>query len=249
MDQRANPLLTLPGAIIIGCAIIAIAIIWTNKPAAPSDSSAIGELKPSTEINLAPVTAADHILGNPNAPIIIVEYSDSSCPFCKIFHPTMKRIMDEYGASGDVAWVYRHFPLDKADENGFILHPNAGKEAEAMECAAKIGGNEKFWAYTNRLYEVTPSVTQATPGGLDQKQLPVIASDVGLDVSSFNECLSSGQFKSKVEAQYIDGLNAGVSGTPYSVILSPTGGKIPLMGAQPYATVKASIEALLADKK
>jgi protein-disulfide isomerase len=247
METRTNPLLTIPGAIIIGCAIIALAIIWTNKPAT-SGTAAVGAL-PQPEITLAKVTAADHILGNPNAKIKIVEYSDPSCPYCKLFHPTMERIISEYGPSGDVAWIYRHFPLDIADAEGRVLHPNANHEGQATECAASLGGNEKFWQYLSKLYEITPSVTGQTPDGLDQKQLPIIAAGVGIDVKAFNECLGSGKFRDKVAAGYVEGLNAGVTGTPASFIVTPTGSIIPIMGAQPYATVKAAIDAILTESK
>jgi protein-disulfide isomerase len=237
METRTNPLLTIPGAIIIGCAIIALAIIWTQKPV-PAAPAAAGNINLG-ESNLAPVTKDDHILGNPNAIIKIVEYSDPSCPYCKSFHPIMRKVIEEYGPSGKVAWVYRHFPLD--------FHPNANKEGQAMECAAKLGGNEKFWEYTHRLYEVTPAVTQTTPAGLDPRQLPVIASEVGLNVGAFTECLASDQFRSKVDAGLVDGQNAGVTGTPYSIILTPSGGKIPIMGAEQYATLKSTIDTLLAE--
>ena len=78
----------------------------------------------------------------------VVEFSDLECPFCKRFHATMQQTVAAYG--GQVAWVYRHFPIDQ-------LHSKAPKEAEATECAAELGGNDKFWAYTNRLMEVTPA--------------------------------------------------------------------------------------------
>ena len=245
MHSSKAPIITLPGAIIIAGAIIVVAFIWVNRtPTSPHATQIpVGSMP---ELNMRPVTVNDHILGNPNAKIKIVEYSDPSCPYCKVFHPTMRKIMDEYGASGKVAWVYRHFPFDKPDENGRILHINAGHEAQAMECAASLGGNEKFWAFVNHFYDVTPSVTPQTPNGLDQKKLPTLAKDVGLDPVSFNECLSSGQFKDKVEADYIDGINAGISGTPYSIIITPSGNKVPISGAQPYLTVKTAIDALLA---
>lgn len=195
---------------------------------------------------MAPITSADHILGNPEAQITIVEYSDPSCPYCKMFHPTMKKVIDEYGPTGKVAWVYRSFPLDKADSQGRILHPNAGTQAQAQECAAALGGNNAFWKYTDRLYEVVQSDQGIT---LENSELPVIAKYAGLDTINFNECLSSGRFKDKVEKSYLDGINAGVSGTPYSVIITPSGSKIPLVGAQSYATLKQTIEALLTDSK
>jgi len=107
---------------------------------------------------------ADNALAN--APVKIVEFSDTECPFCKRFHTTMQQVVKD--SNGQVAWVYRHFPLDQ-------LHSKARKEAEATECAAELGGNEKFWAYLNRLMEVTPA-----NDGLDLAELPVIAAYVGL---------------------------------------------------------------------
>lgn len=232
-------------AIIIAGALIAIAIIWVKKPA----TTPISEDRPRAEVSLPDVTPADHILGNPQAEIKIVEYSDTSCPFCKTFNETMVKIMNEYGSGGKVAWVYRHFPIDKPGtrSDGGILHPNAGHEAQALECAASLGGNEKFWAYEKRLYDITPSVTATSPNGLDQKLLPEIAEYVGLDKTLFGECLASGQFKDKVEADYVEGVNAGISGTPYSVIMTSSGQDIPILGAQPYETVKSVIEALIAE--
>jgi protein-disulfide isomerase len=94
--------------------------------------------------NLKPVTAADHIRGDINAPVKIVEFSDIDCPFCKRFHSTMQEVMKTYGDSGKVAWVYRHFPLTQ-------LHPDAANKAEASECVAELGGNDKFWAFVDGL--------------------------------------------------------------------------------------------------
>jgi len=140
---------------------------------------------------------------------------------------------------------YRHYPLDKPDQNGRILHPNAGTEAQALECANFLGGNDKFWAFEKRLYEVTPSVTALTPKGLDPKELPKIAKYVGLEEAAFSDCLSSDQFKNKVESDFTDGVDAGISGTPYSVVFTPSGSKIPIEGAQPYETVKKVLDTLL----
>lgn len=243
MDPKPHPALTLPGAIIIAATLIAVAIVYVKKPVTQVATNAAPTI---AEISMSPVTSADHILGNPDAPVKIVEYSDPSCPYCKIFHPTMQKIMTDYGPSGKVAWVYRSFPLDKPNAQGQVLHPNAGHEAQAQECAASLGGNDAFWKFTNRLYDIT----QSDKGlGLDQKELPNIASFAGIDVTKFNDCLSSGKFKNKVEKSYLDGINVGVTGTPYSVILTPSGSKIPLEGAQQYSTIKTAIDALLSDTK
>ena len=160
----------------------------------------------------------------------------------------MTRIMDTYGPGGKVAWIYRSFPMDKPGtrEDGGILHPNAGHESQAFECAALLGGNSVFWAYEKKFYETTPSVTSQSPSGLDQKQLPVIAKAVGLDPVAFNDCLASDQFKNKIDQEYLDATNAGISGTPYSILITPTGTKIPIPGYVNYATIKQAIDTLIA---
>lgn len=250
MEKNPNSFLSLPGAIIIAGTIIAIAIIYTTrKPApvtAPTPAAQANVGAQLAQISMRTIDKNDHILGDPNAPVKIVEYSDPSCPYCKVFNATMVQVMDTYGASGKVAWVYRSFPLDKPTANGQILHPNAGRESQALECAAYVGGNEKFWAYQKRLYTVTPAVTPQSPKGLDPSQLPEIAKYVGIDTVAFNDCLSSGRFKEKVEADYLDGVNAGVTGTPYSIIITPSGNKIPVEGIRSFATFKGTIDALLA---
>ncbi len=273
MDQRQGSALTIPGAIIIAAAIIAVALIYVFKPAqAPALTTQNVQQPQRIEITLTPITASDHILGNPNAAVRIVEFSDPSCPFCKTFHPTMKKLIEEYGPTGNVAWVYRAFPLDKPDAQGRILHPNAGRESQAFECAAALGGNGAFWKYVHRLYEITPSDQGKS---LDQKLLPDIAQFAGLDAVSFNECLTSGRFKEKIEKQYLDGINAGVSGTPTSifvlskpapksldviiadlqvqmgvpVIMSTDRLRIVMSGAVPESALKAILEPLLMEVK
>lgn len=242
MEPR-HPALTVPGAIIIAAAIMAIAIIYVFHPA-----KAVQPASPSvgvSQITMRAVSSSDHILGNPNAPIKIVEYSDASCPFCKMFNPIMSQIMDEYGSSGNVAWVYRDFPLDQPDQDGNVLHPNAGREAQALECAAVLGGNDKFWAYEKEWYTNIPEDGADRSTTDDMTQITQTASDVGLDAKAFSNCLSSGQTKDAVQKDYLDGINAGASGTPYSIIVTQDGGKIPLVGAQSYTTVKAAIDTLL----
>jgi protein-disulfide isomerase len=187
---------------------------------------------------MQPVTSADHILGSISAPVKIVEYSDTECPFCKRFHNTLNEIMADaaYGKAGKVAWVYRNFPLAS-------LHSRSPKEAEALECAGDQGGSEKFWAYMNRLMEVTP-----TNNGLDPAQLPVIAQFIGIDAAKFDSCLSSGKFTAKVNASVQAAAATGGQGTPWSIVVGPSGKKYPLSGAQSVQAVKAMIDKAIADR-
>lgn len=120
------------------------------------ESALKGDKGVKDKIALDPVTEKDHISGNPQAELMLVEYSDPECPFCKRFHETMMQVMKEYGTQGKVAWIYRHFPLD-------AIHSKARKEAEAIECAGELGGNDKLWAYLNKLEEITPANNQLDP--------------------------------------------------------------------------------------
>lgn len=223
--------IVVPLAIIIAGVLIAGAIYYGDK----KDGNTTSKKDEQKEINIRPVESTDHILGNPDASIVIVEYSDTECPYCKNFHSTMNKIVSEFGKDGKVAWVYRHYPIDQ-------LHDKSRKEAEATECAAELGGNEKFWQYINLLYEKTPSNNK-----LDPSVLPQIATTIGLDKIAFQTCLNSGKYKDKVERDYQDLTNSGVDkeeiGTPYNVIIVKGGGKIPMAGALPYASVKSAIES------
>lgn len=237
----------VPAAIIVAGLMIAGAIIYSNgvarrpQPAGGVAAPSAAPIPGSDAIDkVRPVTAEDHILGNPDAAVKIIEFSDLECPFCKRFHPTLQRIIDEYGKQGEVAWVYRHFPLDQ-------LHSQARKEAQASECAAELGGNEKFWAYVDRLFEVTPSNNL-----LDLKQLPQIAADVGLNRAAFERCLEGdsrgGKYADHIEADYQDAVASGGVGTPWTVVIAPNGKKFPINGAQPYERVKSVVEQALKEK-
>lgn len=233
--------LAMPIAVVIAGVIIAGAVIYSggkaptagtaNQPQQQQVAQQTGDLEQMT-----PVTSKDHIRGDINAPVKIVEYSDTECPFCKRFHTTMKEVIDTYGKDGKVAWVYRHFPLDQ-------LHSKARKEAVAMECANELGGNDKFWEYADRLYEVTPA-----NNGLDLAELPKIAEYVGLDKAKFNTCLASTRYDKHIQDEVENAQATGGNGTPWSIVVGKDGKKYPLSGAQPYASIKQIVEQALQEK-
>ena len=178
----------------------------------------------------------DHIRGDPAAPVALVEYSDFECPFCKRFHPTVKRLVSE--SKGQLKWVYRHFPLDE-------LHPGkARKEAVASECAAELGGNDAFWKFTDRFFELTPSNNRTDVDTV----LPQIASEIGLDKARFASCLTSGRHDRRIAEDAQDAGASGGRGTPWSIVVSKSGKAYPLSGAQPYAAVKQLVELALEKK-
>lgn len=237
--------INVPVAVIIAGALIAAAVYFkAGISGPPSSGTSANQGQPAPAAPEEPVAVignfravdekVDHIRGAQNAKVTLIEYSDTECPFCKRFHPTMQQLTKEY--PNDVRWVYRHFPLD-------ALHSKARKESEATECAGELGGNNKFWAYLDRLFEVTPS-----NDGLDPAELPKIAEFVGLNRVAFEQCLSSGKYAQHVADDLADAESAGGTGTPYSVVLAASGEKFPLEGAQPYAAVKQLVEKALASK-
>lgn len=188
--------------------------------------------EPQTNLDAMPkVTDKDHIRGNKDADIMLVNYSDFECPFCKRFHPTMQQIMKEYG--NKVAWVYRHFPLS--------FHVNAQKEAEATECAAELGGNDIFWKYTDSIYEQTTS--NGTGFALDK--LAPLAKTLGINEAKFKQCLDSGKYAKHVQEDMAGGSAAGVSGTPGTIIIAKNGKKDLIGGALPFEQAKQQIDAII----
>lgn len=233
--------LAVPISIVIAAGLIAGAIYLNGGKAAPvaknTDTSAQVETKPDIE----PVGENDHILGDPNAPIIIVEYSDYDCPYCDIFHETMKKIVAEYGPSSKVAWVFRHFPIPQ-------LHPNAPKISEAAECVAELGGNDAFWKFSDAVFgakivDPEKKIVEFT----DMAKIPGFAKAAGVDEKAFNDCLSSGKYTKFVSDSIVAAQKAGGRGTPYPIIIA--GDQFAaLAGAEPYESVKAQIDALLAQQ-
>lgn len=235
--MEENNKFLIPIAIIIAGALIAWGIATkdnTNDPTTNNNGDVV------SEITYRPVDETDHGLGDPNADIILIEYSDLECPFCKNFHITTKALMEEFGKNGKLALVFRHFPLDQ-------LHSKARKEAIATECAANLGGNEKFWEYLDIIFMTTPS-----NNGFNLEKLPEIAEQIGLDKEKFNTCLEDQLMAERVESYYQDGIKAGVlgtatdpGGTPYSLLVTKDGKVLQIKGAQTYETVKVMIESLL----
>ncbi|MDD5750908.1 MAG: thioredoxin domain-containing protein [Candidatus Peribacteraceae bacterium] len=168
----------------------------------------------------------DHIRGPVSAPVAIIQYSDLECPFCSRAHPTMQQLLEAY--PGQVKWVFRHFPLS--------FHASAQKAAEATECAADQGGDDKFWAMVDIIFEK----------GADTTQLATYAKDLGLNVTTFTTCLDSGKFADKISGMMQGGSKAGIRGTPGHIIVNVKNKKVELVsGAQPLANFKTAIDAVL----
>ena len=159
--------------------------------------------------------------GSFNVPVIIVEFSDFQCPFCRMVQPTLKRLLAKY--EGQVSLAYRDFPLRE-------IHSQAQLAAEASRCAGEQG---KFWEYHDLLF--------ASPNKLDRQGLIEQARSLKLDEGRFDSCLASGKHKAQIEEDVQEGMMVGVSGTPGFFING-----IWLSGAKPEAAFEKIIQAELA---
>jgi protein-disulfide isomerase len=216
----AKQKLSTPAAIILAGFLIMVGIIVSKIPSKPIEGikDQKAAIIDSNVGSMKEVTEDEHILGDlSKAEVLIVEYSDTECPFCKNFHKSIHKEITKYG--NKVAWVYRHFPLDS-------IHPKTRMEARATECVASIGGNDAFWKYIDIIFDKTPA-----NNGLDAKQLPLFAEALGIDKVKFADCFAKTDMDAVVDAQYQDGLNVGVTGTPYTIIITKDGTKIPIRGA------------------
>ena len=165
------------------------------------------------------ITQSDHVRGDFNAPITLVEFSYFECPFCERHYPTMNQIISNY--QGRVRLVYKHFPLS--------FHPNAQKAAESSECASEQG---KFWEYHDKLFTNQPN-------GYSTDKFKQWAVELKLNAKKFNDCLDSGKYASKVQADAQEGAQKGVNGTPATFV----SGQL-VSGAVPYESFKQIIDSL-----
>jgi len=210
LTQNASLYLTKDGELLFPSAID----LSAYEQAAPEEN----ETQVDTEI----VAAEDPILGNPDAKLSIVEYSDFECPFCGKAYWTVKLILDEY--PDDVNLVYMNWPLPPG------THPFAQKAAEAAECANVQG---KFAEYHDMLFE--------NQDALAVEDLKQYAADIELDTDAFNSCLDSGAMADEVLADKEEGTNLGVTGTPTFFI-----GEQKVEGNQKFEDFKVIIDEELA---
>ena len=191
----------------------------TNQPALP--------LKISSENN--------PVIGNPDAPITIIEFSDFQCPFCAKFHmQTLPTIMDEYINKGTVKLVFRDFPIQS-------IHPNAVPASIAAECANEQGKFEqmyhmlfekqKEWSNLETSYAIT---------AFNQ-----YASELQLNEEKFDSCIKNVKYIEEVQKDLNEGRTYGVTGTPGFFIGNEKIGFVELKGAQPFESFKKVINSQL----
>ncbi len=230
MDENQKPERRdrfLPLSIIVAAVLIAGAVIY---------SAGRGELTKETADladsagGLTDLIDDDVILGDPKAPITVVEFGDYQCPFCgKFFSQTEPQLREDYVKTGKAKFVYRDFAF---------LGPESQMAALASQCAAEQG---KFWEYHDKLFETEIADGRENNGNLSSIFLKSLAGRLGLNQQQFDKCLDSQKYLAEIEKDYEDGRINGVGGTPTTFVNGQS-----VSGAQPYSVFKAAIDKELA---
>ncbi len=176
--------------------------------------------------------AGNPAMGQPDAPVTLIEFSDYQCPFCRRFsQTTLPTLKAEYIDTGKLRYVFRDFPLDQ-------IHPYARKAAEAAHCAGDQG---KYWAMHDLLFQKSPA--------FQVKKLKKYARRLDLDPRVFDGCLEQDKYRAKVQKNYEDGGSAGVRGTPGFFVgktrSDDTIQGVLISGARPLPVFRQAIEGLL----
>src|SRR3989344_704183 len=192
------------------------------------------------------------VLGDENAPVTIIEFSDYQCPFCrKFWTETYPELKSQYVDTGKAKIIFRDLPLDtNCNSNlGNQLHPMACKSAEAAECVREKAGDSGYWKFHDKIFSEQNILDSGSAIGSVTKtviytddDLKKWAKDLGYEISS---CLDSGKYKSEIMKDISDAGLAGGSGTPYFVIKKSGEEKgTALSGAQPLSAFKAVIDGM-----
>ena len=246
VDTSENKL-SMPMAIITAGILIAGAIYFSSL--APKNTPTNNNGTGATTSVPTPVGKEDRVLGNPNAQVTLIMYEDFQCPFCEVISglqpnssllqslkqrdsswtPFMPEVMN-YVKNGTVQFVYRDWAF---------LGPESIKSAEAARCAGDQG---KFWEYHDYLYAHQNGENQGT---FSDPNLKSFAKNLGLNTSTFDQCLDGSKYAQAVADSKDEGLKAGVQGTPKGFILRD--GKVvsTIDGAEPLSSVKQKIDTAL----
>lgn len=251
-SNSTNSPVSTPVAILIGSVLISLAILISGGAvqikgfnAGKTGTTAgvpTASLSPAAPTAAEPTSATvsmddDPVLGNADAPVTVVEFSDYECPFCKRhFEQTYSQLKTNYIDTGKVKLVFRDLPLSFHD-------PLATKEAIAANCAREQGNDETYFKMHDALFETTTS----NGSGMTMDQLYGLATKVGINADNFKSCIDADKYKDEVSKDLADAGAAGATGTP-SFVIGKSGDEVSgklIVGAQPYAAFQAEIDALL----
>jgi len=222
----------LPLSIVTAAVLISGSIIYSTglkKIAQTSDLSKGVSTTDTINNSNGDLIDDDAILGDPKAPVTMVEFGDYQCPFCgRFFSRVEPQLKTDYIASGKVKMVYRDFAF---------LGPESLTAALAAQCAGEQG---KYWAYHDKLFQTEIADGAENNGNLTPALMKSLAQELNLNMTQFNSCFDSKKYSQEIEKDYNDGVKAGVSGTPTIFV----NGKL-ISGAQPYSVFQQAIDSIL----
>ncbi|MGB3717249.1 MAG: DsbA family protein, partial [Candidatus Promineifilaceae bacterium] len=205
---------------------IATSIATTVVGVAAEDASDLVPVTP-TPANIASETLTT--MGDPNAPVTIVEFSDYQCPFClRNFQQTWPQLKAEYIDTGRVYYVFKDFPIPS-------IHPGAERVHEAAQCAGEIGGRDTYWEVHDVFFINQERWADKPQPDLDNI-LVSLTDEVGISNDEMRGCLESGRYEEVVQADMDEGRSLGVTGTPTFFING-----YPVVGAQSYQVFQTAI--------
>lgn len=210
------------GAVVVVVAIVAVLVVINN-----TSQSAVAAPPPPSDLDAELVSGS--ILGSPDAPVVITEFSDFECPACKSFAESYKdRLIEEYIKDGQVQLAYKHFPLPQHE-------PGATWAATAAECAGDQG---RFWDMHDYLFQ---EQGKQGPNTFTQGRLRSMGEALGLDSDQFNQCLSREEHAQKIQDDINEARQLFVNSTPSFFVNGQ------LVAVPTYDSVKAAIDAALAE--
>ena len=202
-------------------ALLVLGLVWVRDSGNPPTGA--GAL-PIGAVAASGLSAeSNYFKGDKDAPVTLYEFSDYQCPFCaKFFSDTLPQIEENYITTGKVKLVYKDFPLDN-------IHPEATPAALAARCAGDQG---QFWEFHDKIFQNQQLLSSAS--------YTTWASELGLDLAEFSNCMSTRKHLSAVRKDLLEGQQAGVRGTPGFVL----NGQV-ISGAQPFPVFQQAIESAL----
>ena len=234
------------GTVILAALIISGTILYNNSKSSDNNNIAGNGNVPNQQQQQQPTGPVkvsvddDPVLGDKNAPLTMIEFSDYECPFCKRhFTDVYPQLKKDYIDTGKLKLVFRDFIAVPTH------NPLATSQAMGASCAKEQGGDSMYFKYHDEIFKRTIS----NGNGMAVSQLGVIAKDLGLNVPTFQSCLDSNKYKAEVEKDIADASKAGVNGTPsFFVGKSNSSGTIDgtiIVGAQPFSAFKVIIDEML----
>lgn len=219
--QEQTQRLIVGGVIILGALLVAAALILPNFQPVGQVIVPPPNPRPMADFNT---------MGDPNAPVTIIEYSDFQCPYCSRFsEQTEQQIVDAYVATGKVRFVYKSF--------GEFIGPESRRAAEAAYCAGDQG---KFWEMHDIIFA---NQNGENKGGFSDPRLRAFADKIGLDKAAFESCFSGGKYSGLVTKDGVEGRQASIQATPSFFVNGTL-----VEGAQPFSAFQQAVEAALAGK-